>query len=236
MGLVLGDRLGQPELGRHSVALRFARGAEGDAVSDDDAAGDLVGREPALREPYDLRGRGGLALAGDHQSSHVFSQCGVRAGKGHRLGHRGVGQKDLFDLARCDLFPAPVYHFFDPPDQAKVAVVVELAEVARPEPPLMEGLGRSCGVVPVLTEHAWAFDHHLSDPVGRRVGHPVTEEGDGCTKRNPHRAGPSRPGGQGRSPSDGRLLSSRTPRWPGRRRTLRAQSSVAGPEVTTTSA
>src|SRR5437870_4586867 len=55
-----------------------------------------------------------------------------------RLGDGRVLQQDGLDLVRRDLLAAPIDDLLETPDKSQVGLLIESADVARPEPPVPE--------------------------------------------------------------------------------------------------
>src|SRR3712207_5380400 len=83
-----------------------------------------------------------------------------------RLLHRGVLVEDLLDLARVDVVAAADDHLLLAVDDEEVAVLVDLAHVARPEPAVVvEDLFGGVLLVPVALHDVVALDGDLADRV-----------------------------------------------------------------------
>ena len=104
-----------------------------------DQARHLVGRKPFARElPKLVRSCLGIRPQ-HHDGGDVLAELLVRDGEHAGLQHRRMAQQDLFDLQRRDLLPAAVDDVLDAADDEEIAVGVEIAEVAGPEPAVAEG-------------------------------------------------------------------------------------------------
>ena len=62
----------------------------------------------------------------------------VRHAEGDRLGHLGMREQHLVDLARRDLLAAAIDHLLQASGQREIAVLVEDALIAGPEPAIDE--------------------------------------------------------------------------------------------------
>ncbi|MGY3294065.1 hypothetical protein ACVWW5_006730 [Bradyrhizobium sp. LM3.4] len=86
----------------------------------------------------------------------------MRDGKHAGLQHRRMTEQDLFDLQRRDLLPAAVDDVLDTADDEEIAVGVEVAEIAGPEPAVAEG--RLCCrlVIIVAAAHIRSAKHDFA--------------------------------------------------------------------------
>ena len=174
------------ELGLEDLAGR----ALGQLVEDADLAGVLVRGQLLLGVGHDLLRRDRLAgLEADH-GHDLLAQPAVGLADHRGLGHRGVGEEHLLDLAGVHVEAAADDHVLLAIDDEEVAVGVAVAEVAGVEPPALHGLGGRVGAAVVALHHVVATDHDLTDVVLAPLELDVVGVDD-LHLDAPHRAGRS---------------------------------------------
>src|SRR3954454_10249447 len=137
-------------------AADLARGREGEFTDELDEPGVLVRREPrtdeGLQLALDLVGRvdtfGGDDVRLDDLAAKVV---GNADDGGHR--HGRVPGDAVLDLSWPDAVAAARDDVVGASDEAERAIVIHLAEVARPHPAVDDLLGRRRFVLPVAEEH-----------------------------------------------------------------------------------
>src|SRR5207245_2227596 len=65
----------------------------------------------------------------------------------HRFSYAGMRGQDRFDLGRRDVLAAPADHFLFTADEVQKALVVEVPEVSRVQPPAPHGASRRARVL-----------------------------------------------------------------------------------------
>src|SRR6516225_9017262 len=119
----------------HFALERLARGVARKGVHDHDRFHPLVFRGDALVDPLlqflrpDARAR-----AQDHGSERRLAPLVVRNTEDRNLSHRRVARRDLLDVLWIDLHTAGIDHVLLAVDQIKVSVLVDVAQVAAPDP------------------------------------------------------------------------------------------------------
>lgn len=162
------DQIGQ------RVALDLAARAFRQCGHAADQARYLVGRKSFARElPKLVRSCFGVR-AQHHDGGDVFAELLMRDGEHAGLQHRRMAQQDLFDLQGRDLLPAAVDDVLDAADDEEVAVGVEIAEVAGPEPAVAEGGPCRRLVIIIAAAHVRPAQHDLAMLAARkRAARPV---------------------------------------------------------------
>src|SRR5205814_10092200 len=96
-------------------------------------------REPLSRELAQLV-RGRLRIRPQHHyGGDVLAELWVRDGEDAGLEHSRMAQQDLFHFQRRDLLSAAVDDVLDAADDEEIAVGIEIAEIAGPEPAAADG-------------------------------------------------------------------------------------------------
>src|SRR5262249_35931090 len=147
---VTANRAGTGDDDFHAASALLREGAR------DDAALDLAGRgarnrlrDVNLLRPLELREailavRDEVSLADrrldDDRGGHFLAPRLVRHAEADGLGDRRVRQQHFVDLARRNLFAAPIDQLLDARDERQVALRVEEPLIARAEPAVGERL------------------------------------------------------------------------------------------------
>ncbi|MHC2533441.1 hypothetical protein ACVJMY_003010 [Bradyrhizobium diazoefficiens] len=79
-----------------------------------------------------------------------------------------MAEQDLFHLERRDLLPAAIDDVLDAADDEEIAVGIEIAEIAGPEPAVAEGGLRRRLVIIIATAHVRAAQHDLAVCAARK--------------------------------------------------------------------
>src|SRR5919112_588791 len=139
----------------------LAHRALGQFLTELDRLRSLVGCETLLTEVEDLflcrLGAGAFDDEGLDRLAAVLVGDADRDG----LGHVGVLEEDLFDLARVDVVAGGHDHVLLPVDDVEVAALVHLRDVARVEPAVPQRLCRLIGHAPVALHDLRAPDDQL---------------------------------------------------------------------------
>src|ERR1700757_683317 len=98
----------------------------------------------------------------DDDGVHRFAPVLVRDSDHDDVGHRGMGDEDLFHLARIDVVSARDDHVLGAIEQKKVAVRVEHPYVAGVEPAAANGGGGRPGGVALGAHHDVSAGHDLA--------------------------------------------------------------------------
>lgn len=152
----------------------LARDALGDRVDELDAAAQLFVVGDLVVHPLDdvlgvvwLHGAR-TALPHDVRPGHLGAELdAVDAHHGHVV-DLVVGRQVALQLGRRDLEPFVLDEFLDAVRDGQVAALVEEADVAGPEPAVLQALGRRGGVVVVPQEHVGPPDVQLADLAPRQ--------------------------------------------------------------------
>eukprot|EP00964_Phaeocystis_antarctica_P132877 scaffold97024_cov36-Phaeocystis_antarctica.AAC.1 len=108
-----------------------------------------------------------VAESGYHQAAHSLLQRGVRRGEAADRLDRRVREQRRFDLRRDDGLAAAVDGLLGACDHEEVALVVDVAVVARVEPTVNE-LGAVAAFVAL--HHGRALERDMPDLAARQVG------------------------------------------------------------------
>ncbi len=157
-----GTGLGQG-LGAQADGLRHLVAGDQRAAVVPQLLGQLGGRRRAL--PDDDDGVDGLPPAL------------VRQPEDRGFEHGRVLVERVLDLDRVHVLAAAHDHVLGPVDEEQVALVVQVAEVARPVPALVQGLGGGLRVLPVAGHHARTAHQHLADLARRDALVVGTDDG-----------------------------------------------------------
>src|SRR6185437_11205817 len=76
-----------------------------------------------------------------HGRSHIFAELCMRHREHNHLRNGGMPQQDFFYFDRRNFFAPTIDHLFEAPGQEHVAVLVDVAFVARPKPSIRERAG-----------------------------------------------------------------------------------------------
>ncbi|MET3365119.1 hypothetical protein ABIF60_006514 [Bradyrhizobium japonicum] len=94
------------------------------------------------------------------------------------LQHGRMAEQDLFHLERRDLLPAAVDDVLDAADDEEIAVSVEIAEIAGPEPAVAEGGLCRRLVVVIAAAHVRSAQHDLATLAARKCTARLVHDGD----------------------------------------------------------
>ena len=140
----------------------LAAGACWKGRREEDSSRDLEGSQPLPSECDDrVFARLCRGCRNDGRDD-FFAKRRMRNTKHADARHRRVVGENTLDLERTDLFATAVDHVFNSTRQGQVAVVVEPAQIACPEPAVDEGLCVSVGIVEIPVEYARATGHDLA--------------------------------------------------------------------------
>src|SRR5205823_5643167 len=96
------------------------------------------------------------SLAQDDRGRDLFSKVRIGERKSERLRDRRVVHEDFIQLARGDLLAAAVDDLLEPPCEEEIALRIQVALVAGPEPGSRERRAVSLRVILVTTRHGGA--------------------------------------------------------------------------------
>ena len=100
---------------------------------------------------------------------HGFAPLRVGHAEHRRLEHGGMAVQHVLDLGAVHVLAAAHDHVLRPVDEVDVALVVQVAEVARVVPAVDERGRGLLGLVPVAGHHVVASDAHLADLAERHL-------------------------------------------------------------------
>ena len=182
---------------RDDAALDLARGRARDGVGDVNLLRTLEVGQPLLAERQQL-GLGGIDRSEHDRRRDLLTPRRMRHAEADRLGHRGVREQHLVNLARRDLLAAAIDHLLEPSGQRQIAVLVEESLVAGPEPAIDERRGVGLGVVLVPADHVGSLDDDLAPLAGRQVPALGVHDADAARPcRGPTEPGSAAAGGSG---------------------------------------
>src|SRR5262249_12947339 len=103
-------------------------------LDDPNEAGHFVPRKLPAREVTEIA-RPDLGVVAQHDGgSDVLAESRVANREYRRLGDLRVAQQDLLDLRRSDFLSSPINDVFDPPNDEKVTLTVQISKIAGSEP------------------------------------------------------------------------------------------------------
>ena len=128
----------RPQARSHESCDRGALEFSGDGARQSSVEHDLARhherREVGEREITQRLGRRSARFAEDDGGDHVLAERCVRHREGGRIGNFGMPQERRIHRGRGHLEAAAIDELFRAPDDEKIAVAIDIAEIARPEP------------------------------------------------------------------------------------------------------
>src|SRR6185369_567433 len=177
--------------------LQLAGGALRDLGEEHHLPGHLEVGEPTCAEVAELALGGRRSLSQHDGRRDLLSELVVWHGEGESLGHRGVRREHVVHLQRGELLAAAVDLLLDPTGEPEVALLVEDALVAGPEPAVPEGLRVGLGIRLVAGSHVGPADGDLAHLPARQLLPVLVEDRHLRPSRQTHRAGLARPRREG---------------------------------------